>query len=56
MLGIGPSTGWKWVRQGKLRVIRVGPNLTMIEVAELRGFLARHTVATPSPELLDAAE
>lgn len=43
MLGICASTGWKWVREGKIKVARVGPNMTMVPVAELRDFLARYT-------------
>jgi hypothetical protein len=53
MLGIGPSTGWKLVKSGRLRVVRVGCNITMIEMAELRRFLAAHAVA---PELPDATD
>lgn len=55
MLGISASSGWKWIRLGKIRVIRVGPNVTMIEMAELRRFLAAHATEPP-PELPDAAD
>jgi len=55
LLGISPSCGWKWVKAGKLRVVRVGPNVTMIEMAELRRFLAAHA-AEPRPELPDTAD
>jgi hypothetical protein len=45
MLGISASSGWKVVRAGKLRTVRVGCNMTLIELAELRRFLAAHAVA-----------
>jgi hypothetical protein len=56
MLGIAASTGWKWVREGKIKVVRVGPNCTMVPVAELRDFIARHTVPTSLPNVPDAAD
>ena len=56
MLGIAPSTGWKWVKDGRLSVVRVGPNCTMVPVAELRDFIARHTVPASPRNLPDAAD
>lgn len=54
LLGVGPTTFWKWVKRGDIRPVRVGPNITMIPMAELRDFLKRN--ASPSPDYSNAVE
>ena len=52
LLGVGPTTFWKWVKRGDIRPVRVGPNMTIIPMSELRDFLARN--AAPAPEQIAA--
>jgi len=54
LLGVGPTTFWKWVKRGGIRPVRVGPNITMIPTAELRDFLKRN--ASLTPEYSEGAE
>jgi len=54
LLGVGPTTFWKWVKRGDIRPVRIGPNITMIPMAELRDFLKRN--ASPTPEYPEAAK
>lgn len=54
MLDISPSYGWRQVRAGRLRTIRISSAATLIELSELRDFLKRN--ASPSPELTEATE
>ena len=52
MLGISASYGWRLVQRGRLKTIKLGPATTLIEMSELRAFLARN--ATPDPEQIAA--
>lgn len=54
LLGISPSYGWRLVRAGRLRTIRISSAATLIELSELRDFLKRN--ASASPELTEATE
>jgi len=52
-LGIGASTFWKLVKRGDIRVSRVGCNITLVPMAEMRRFLEAHSVEPP-PDTLAA--
>jgi len=54
MLGIAESTVFKLLRNGEIEAVRPSPNMTLIPLASLHAFIARHR-ATPLPEL-SAAE
>jgi len=36
LLGVGSTTSWKWAKRGDIRPVRVGSNITMIPMDELR--------------------
>ena len=54
MLGIAESTLFKLLRAGEIEAVKPSPNMTLIPMASLRAFIARHR-STPSTEL-SAAE
>lgn len=54
MLGVEETARAQWVKQGETPVITNGPNLTLIEVAELQAFLTRDATRPADPS--DAAE
>jgi excisionase family DNA binding protein len=53
-LGLPTATVWRWVKTGRVRGVRQGARLTMVDKGEVEAFVAAHPPRKGRPKATEA--